>query len=786
MNPIISIAIVLLTLPTFQNLAPKGTFTTMFSRPLDVAVSGQGIVAIKASHGLVFVDGSSGKIVQTLALVDTYHDYLANLGGNGLVGIAWSDDGGRVWSADGYRVLKSASRRSNGRFAWDPDVKIPGPSGVSVPVGVAMGDGEIFVAASADNAVFAVDANRRRVAAKIHVGVSPFALLRAGSRLYVTNLGGSEPRKGERTGDSGGVAVPVDARGIASRGSLSVVDLTTRRVVKEIELGREPEAMALSRDGSRLFVLNANDDTISVVDTASDDVLRTVDLPLQAGFGASPSAIAVSPADGRIYVAEGGDDRVLLLDGDSYAAMGQFATGWYPDGIAFGTNGHIYVTSLKGWGSRGREFGFSRKELTTRLGVFEVPTVPDGYNVYDYAGLLQTLHASDVAKATTSVRAFASRPFAPDSAYLAASVVPVPVRSNQRSPFAHVVYIIKENHTYDDFFGDVVQGNGDKLLCVFPKRVTPNHHALAREYGLFDNFYVNGTMSGDGHQWTDEAATTDYVERNTASWARTYPSDGTDPLAYPSTGFIWQRVLDAGLTFRDYGEFVVSGPQIVPPSAHWMQFWNDRLHGTHFATFKNSVQLSSLKPYVDDGYPGFSLRIPDQMRADEFLRELGEFSRRGSMPSLSILQLPNDHTAGSAPKYPVPAAAVADNDYALGRIVEGIAHSPFWTNTVIFVVEDDAQDGFDHVDGHRTAALVISAYNRAHFVDSHFYNQTSILRTIEAILHLRPLTQFDANASLIVAPFGLHANAAPYTAVPNDVPLDELNPDPKGKLRHIH
>lgn len=771
MNLFVSIAAIFLTTPTFQTLAPPGTLTTFFSRPLDVAVSIQATVAIKGSHGLVFADGATGKIVQSLALTPQ-NDYTANLGGNGLVGIAWNAAGTRVWSADGYRLLKSASRRSDGRFAWDRDVKIPGAFGPSVPTGVAVGDRQVYVAASRNNAVFVVDEQTRRVVDRIHVGASPFAVLRAGSSLYVTNLGGPEPRAGERSADSGGVSVRVDARGIALQGSVSVVDLAARRTVKEIPVGRHPESMALARDGGRLFVLNANDDTISVIDTSRNDVTRVVDLPLQAAFGAAPSAIAVSPVDGRIYVAEGGDNRVLLLDGDSYAAVGEIQTGWYPDGIAFGKNGQTFITSLKGWGSRGRTFGFSRKELAARLGV---PVVPDGFNVYDYSGMLQTLDASGVTEATTSLRAFASRPFTPDRGYFDAGIVPVPVRARQRSAFRHVVYIIKENHTYDDFFGDVTQGNGDRRLCVFPMQITPNHHALASRFGLFDNFYVNGTMSGDGHQWTDEAGTTDYVERNTASWARTYPSDGTDPLAFTSTGFIWQRVIDAGMTFRDYGEFVVSGPKFTPQNARWTQIWNDRRLGSHTVTFKNDVQLRSLLPYVDMRYPGFSLRVPDQVRADEFLRELREFSKRGSMPSLSILQLPNDHTAGSAPHYPVPNAAIADNDYALGRIVEGISHSPFWKDTVIFVVEDDAQDGFDHVDGHRTAALIVSAYSRPRFVDSHFYNQTSILRTIEAILGLRPLTQFDANAPLIVAPFRLHPLATTYTAVPNRVPLDTLN-----------
>ena len=757
--------------PTDQKLEPAGQTVTFPARPLDLALSGNEL-AVKTSHGLLFADVRTGKIDQTLALPNDLVDYPKNLGGNGLAGIVWSGDGKRVWSADGFGVLRSAAIGPSGRFAWDPPIKLPGPSGhftdpkskqqdPSVPTGIALSADEryVFVACSRNDSVAIVDAQRRAVVSSIRVGVSPFALLRRGELLFVSNLGGDHAKGDELTADSGGARVRVDVRGIARPGSVSAIDLQTRRAVATIPAGRHPEAMATSPDGKSLYVLNANDDSITIIDTTRTSVIRTVALPLQNGAGANPSALAVNPSDGRLFVAEGGDDRVLVLDPSSYEPVGQIATGWYPDAVALGAQGTVFVTSLKGWGSRGNDFGFNRRSLGFRL---DVPLGREAFNVYDYAGTLQILPQSSIAAAQRSATAFAAT---------AATTEPVHL-----PPFKHVVFIIKENHTYDDYFGDVKQGNGDPRYCVFPLRVSPNHHALARRFGLFDNFYVNGTMSGDGHQWTNEAGTTDYVERNTASWAKTYPSDGTDPLAYTSSGFIWQRVLDSGRTFRDYGEFVVSEPATTPENASWQRFYDDRLHGTHTASFKNALALESLRPYVDMAYPAFTLRISDQARADEFIRELRRFERSGKLPSFVLMQLGNDHTAGSFPGYPVPTSAVADNDLALGRVVDAISHSSYWKNTVIFVVEDDAQNGVDHVDGHRTMALVISAYNKKHAVDSSFYNQTSILRTIEAIFGLRPLTQFDAASPPIADIFDSQATQAPYDAVPNRVPLDVINP----------
>ena len=397
--------------PTDQKLEPAGQTVTFPARPLDLALSGNEL-AVKTSHGLLFADVRTGNVKQTLALPNDLVDYPKNLGGNGLVGIAWSGDGKRVWSADGFGVLRSAAIGPAGRFAWDTPIKLPGPSGnftdpkskqqdPSVPTGIALGGDEryVFVACSRNDSVAIVDAQRRVVVGSIRVGVSPFALLRRGELLFVSNLGGDHAKSGEVTADSGGARVRVDARGIARAGSVSVIDIQTRRVVATIPTGRHPEAMATSPDGNSLYVLNANDDSITVIDTARTSVVRTVALPLQNGAGANPSALAVNPGDGRLFVAEGGDDRVLVLDPASYEPLGQIATGWYPDGVALGAQGTIYVTSLKGWGSRGNDFGFSRRMLDFRI---DVPFGRETYNVYDYAGTLQLLPQSSITGAQRS------------------------------------------------------------------------------------------------------------------------------------------------------------------------------------------------------------------------------------------------------------------------------------------------------------------------------------------------------------------------------------------------
>jgi hypothetical protein len=353
--------------------------------------------------------------------------------------------------------------------------------------------------------------------------------------------------------------------------------------------------------------------------------------------------------------------------------------------------------------------------------------------------------------------------------------VPVPVLPDQTSVFKHVVYIIKENRTYDQVFGDIPRGNGDTSLVEFGYEVTPNHHKLAETFALLDNFYCSGVLSADGHQWTDEAFVTDYLEKSFGGFSRSYPYDGDDALAYASSGFIWDNVLRNGLTFRDYGEFV--NAIIEPEDATFSDIYRDFTEGTGKIRIEAVANLEQLKPYLCKTFIGFPSKVPDVYRAAEFIRELKEFEKNDNFPNFIIMLLPNDHTSGTRPGMPTPRASVADNDLALGQIVEAISESKFWKETCILVTEDDPQAGLDHVDGHRTVGLVISPYTKRGEVVSTYYSQINMVRTIENILGIPAMNQLDLSAEPMADCFTGKADFTPYKAVKNNIPLDEMNPE---------
>jgi phospholipase C len=340
----------------------------------------------------------------------------------------------------------------------------------------------------------------------------------------------------------------------------------------------------------------------------------------------------------------------------------------------------------------------------------------------------------------------------------------IPRRVGEPSLIKYVFYIIKENRTYDQVFGDLPQGEGDSTLTLFGRNVSPNHHALAENFVLFDNFYVDAEVSADGHEWSMGAIATDFVEKlwPTGYSSRGFPfvAEGSFEIAYPDAGYLWDAAARAGVTYRSYGEFVRYGPN---------------------RSYPVQTRLANLQGHVAPDYPPYDLRVTDVERAAEFIRDFEELVAGDSVPQLNIIRLPNDHTAGTRPGYPTPLSMMADNDLALGRIVEAISRSPIWDETAIFVVEDDSQNGPDHIDSHRTIALVASPYAKRGFVDHTMYDTVSMLKTMELILGLAPLSQYDAAAIPMVLAFQDEADTTPFTALPNRFPLDSLNaPDAFG------
>lgn len=752
--------------PTGQRIRPAGDTLEFAGRPVDLALAPDGATLyVKDNRGVVVVDVESWTVRQEAPFPE---------GGGSMHGIAVAEDG-RVYATTAQNHLWIGMPADGGLVRWSDSVALAGPGvgdaahATGIALRSAYKDG--LVCLSRANALgVVIDGG---VEAEIDVGIAPYDVVLSpdGATAYVSNWGGRRPLADDLTAPSSGTDVVVDERGIAASGTVSVVDLGKRVTVAEIAVGLHPSDMALTRDGSRLYVANANSDTVTVIDTASHEAIRTITVrpDPSLGFGSMPNALALSDDENTLYVACGGNNAVAVValaeTGD--VVLGFIPAGWYPSALAV-ADGYLYVANVKGVGSRSRRDDDKGWHVYRHRGSVQrvaIPVSPDDMETYTRQALADArvthiLRAEERAGSSTTAR-------------------PIPARVGDPSVFEHVVYVIKENRTYDQVLGDMEQANGDPELCIFGREVTPNHHALAEQFVLLDNYYCNGVNSADGHAWTTEGNVTDHLEKSFGGFTRSY-TWGNDPLTYSSSGFIWDNVLAGGLSFRNFGEMDYAEP--VPEDASFEAIYRDFVDEAGEIRFTRTIGIDRLARYSSPTYPGWNMRIPDVLRAERFLSELAGFEERGGFPNFTIVYLPNDHTSGTAPGAPTPRAQVADNDLALGRVVDGITHSRFWPKTCIFVIEDDPQAGFDHVDGHRSLCLVVSPYTARGRVVSEFYNQTSVLHTMSRMLGLPPMNQMDAMAPLMETCFVDAPDPTPYDALPNLVPLDEMNPD-LGALR---
>jgi YVTN family beta-propeller protein len=745
---------------TKQTIRPAGESLEYHGTPVDLVLSPDGsTVFAKDGSQILAIDAAKWTIKQQLK-------YQPRMGGS-MHGIAVSKDGLRVYVTCGA-FLCEAKIDESGEASWLRSIDMPG-AGKRVetyPCGVAISPDQktALVCLSIDNSLAIVDLEKGELSARIDVGVAPYgvAIGADGKRAYVSNWGGRRPKSGERTAKSAGTDTLIDEHGVACSGTISVIDLIERKQISEIEVGLHPADLKLNRDGSRLFVANANSDTVSVIDTSAMSVVETISVrpDPKLPFGSMSNALALSEDEKKLFVANGGNNAIVVVDLNSKPARveGFIPTAWYPGAIAANGN-QIFVANVKGIGTRD-DSGKGKWSVRATRGSFSKIVIPTKSQLDEYT---QRVH--DDAMIPQSLRAW-------EKAQAGAKPTPVPARVGEPSVFEHIVYIIKENRTYDQVLGDIGKGNSDPKLCIYGKEVTPNHHALADQFVLLDNYYCNGVRSTDGHAWATEGLAVDFLEKAAGAWTRSYPFWGNDPLAFASTGFIWDNALLHGLSFRNYGEMSTSA--ISPPSK-FIDVYNDWQNKTGKLKFEHTLGIEPMRAYTHPNYPGWNLRIPDQVRADIFLKEFEQNKQRGQFANLNIVYLPNDHTSGLTVGNPTPAAQVADNDLAVGRVVEAISHSPFWPKTCIFVIEDDPQDGFDHVDGHRSFCLVISPYTKRGAVVSNFYNQTSVLHTIELMLGLPPMNQLDAMAPAMKECFTDRADRSPYTGLKNNVPLDQIN-----------
>lgn len=791
--------------PVNQVLTPYGRQIELAGlRPQALALSPDGrhlLVSGKTSELLV-IDVAAGSVIQRVSLpndgqleppkVVSLNILVPDFSGQvSYTGLIYSPDGKRVFLSNVNGSIKVFAANEAGAVRPSHTISLPLANAPrrkpEIPSGLAVSaDGsKLYVCGNLSNRLFEIDAETGALLRSFDVGMAPYDVVITGNRAFVSNWAGRRPGAGDLTGPAGrGTTVRVDpVRHISSEGSVTIIHLNENKISKELITGLHASALAVSPDQKYVVCANAGSDHLSIVDVNSETVIENVWVKSKPSdlFGASPNALAFDATGKTLFVANGTQNAIAVLDFDpedrgETRVRGLIPAGWFPGALAFDRRqGALYVANIKGLPIKARKQG---------KGV--------GFNSHHYHGsvsLMPVPNSEDLAKlserAAKNIRrgAIAQAALPPRSDQPARAI---PERIGEPSLIKHVVYIIKENRTYDQVFGALKHGRGQAELCIFGQDITPNQHQLVKQFVLLDNTYCAGILSADGHQWSTTAFSTDYMEKSFAGFPRSYPDgmgeDEADALAYSPAGFLWDNAVAHQKSIRNYGEFMA--PKVrwsdpakkgVPEYLACYRTWKGE---SKEVVFESEPSVESIRSFSPTAYVGWEMSVPDQYRADFIIRELKEFEAKGEYPNLTIICLPNDHTSGASPGCPTPASCMADNDLAFGRIVDALSHSKFWSQMAIIAIEDDPQAGWDHVSGYRTTAYCVSPYAKRGVTVSTQYNTTSVIRTIEQILGLPPMNQFDASATPMFDCFTNQADLTPFQSVPNLVPLDQMNPSP--------
>ncbi len=795
----------LLTMPYNKILTPAGT-QLFFGDPglenhaLDVALSpDKKTVAVEGRYSIVFINTATNKIIHRFVL----RSYDKSNAMNTYSGITWFVENNKQYLLWGTRnnVLKALWNGKTAEVVKTYNFQPKKGVRASIPNEIVVkkeNDKPVaYVVLNGNDEVVKIGLETGNTIWKQPVGLAPYGICFANNKLYVTNWSGTTRQKP----NSVTAGIPwekalVDRYGTAASGSVSVLNPQSGAIIKEIKTGLHPNDIICNAQQSYVFVANGNDDNITVIDTKTDKVAETIPVRLNKDsnpyFGDSPNGLAITSNGSTLYVANGMDNAlaVVKLGNRIFSkstlkqsrVTGFIPTAAYPGGICLLNDQTLYVANIESVGAKltvkenNKAFHTFYKgtfdTLKSTAGAFNahrmlasvsVIPVPDNNQLKDYS---KSVIDNNRQNRLALLKLLPRKGVKP---------VPLPQRIGEPSVFKHVVYIIKENRTYDQILGDIKKANGDANLCTFGKKVTPNAHKLVNSYVLLDNYKASGKCSSEGHVWTDASIVTDYIEKNVRAWFRSYTHVLYDAMAYPKTGFLWDNALDHGKSVRIYGE---ACKPVWKGKKTWTDIYNGFLQNKPFE-FTNNTTIDRVRGILSPNYPGYdSHNIPDVLRARAFIYELKTMEKmeKDVMPDLSIIALPDDHTAGTSSKHPTPRAMVADNDYALGQIIDALSRSKYWKNTVVFVTEDDSQSGWDHVSAYRTVGMVISPYSKTGKVISTDYNQTSMIRTIEQILGLPPMNIMDATATPMFDVFSEEADFTPYHVVKNQIPLNEMNP----------
>jgi YVTN family beta-propeller protein len=794
-----------------QTLTPAGKIIELGSpvRAKSVALNPNG----KSSSGAVLLMGSpqpiivfntaTGEVVQRFTPAYPEGADSRSRRAGSFTGITYSVDGKRLFfSQDNNHFVIANVNAQTGLLTDGQSVELPEPppgrpyykpKAVN-PGGIAVSaDGKrAYVVLNVANTLGVIDlaASPARLIGQIPVGNAPNSVVIQGKYAYVSNEGGRPATSADFTNYSDGTPIVADPKdAFAITGTVSVVDLPAGKEVKTINVGMHPAGMTVS--ASYLYVANSYSDSLSVIDLNTDEVVRTIDIsvPIAGGvFGSGPNGVAVT-GDGRAYVTLGQANAVgvINLQGrDAHPVIGYIPTGYFPTSIAYDkARKQLVVADDKGLGTHtpARSGDLSGFNTHHDLGTVNLIPLP---NANQLARFSKQVFDNNHWNLTTNIEV------GPEYVDSHAAPVAVPKHIGEPSLIKYVFLIIKENRTYDQMLGDVKWANGDPSLAIFASAV-PNQHEIVKRFPLLDNVYAPSRQSADGHPWIGMSGSFYSNDILSPDWIRSYPGGNSDDaLTYTPKGFLWTTAEARGLSARLYGEW--SDDTKLPKKSDgtnytWSDFYNTALckegkaPASSCVVPDNAVRMTSSIPsaakILDPRYPHFDLTIPDQYRMDYWIPEFQRLDAASQVPNLTILWLPNDHTAGTTKGQPFPINYQADNDLALGRLVEAISHSKVWGQSAIFVEEDDSQSGVDHVDGHRQPVFVISPYTVAPQAPGQgqvihtTYTAENINRTIENILGMQPLTQFDLVASPMFDAFQNTPNLTPFDHVPAVIPLDQ-------------
>ncbi|MEZ0541211.1 SMP-30/gluconolactonase/LRE family protein [Fibrella arboris] len=722
-----------INLPNGWSLTPPGNSLDLDDLPLTMVVS--------ASKKLMAIT-NNGQSTQSITLVDVNTRKIVDTArvGKAYVGLAFSDDETTLYASGGNDNKILTYRIDNQQLVSDEPILLGKPWPVKIsPTGLCVDSSKdrLYVVTKEDSSLYVADTKNRRVVRRITIGSAAYTCLLSPSRneLYVSLWGGS------------GVAI---------------IDVNTLQIVAKVATNKNPNDLLLTHDGKYLFVANGNDNTVALIDVARRQVIETLTASLfpDAPVGTTPNGLALSDDENTLYIANADNNCLAVFDvsrmGHSLSS-GFIPTGWYPTAVKV-IGSTLFVTNGKGFSSKANPKGPNPVRTRTPQQVGPNPQANPGPVQY-IAGLFKgTLSMIDVPEpdilAAYSRLVYANTPYTKRKELQTEGETgnPIPMRvGGPRSPIKYVFYIIKENRTYDQILGDMTEGNGDASLCLFPQKVTPNQHALAKEFVLLDNFYVDAEVSADGHNWSSAAYANDYVEKTwvTSYGGRggTYDYEGQKEIAHPRDGFIWDHCQRAGLSYRSYGWFADD----------------------------EKPNIQTLDNHFCPTFKGYNLGYMDTKREAAWEADFDALVAAGNVPRFNTVRFGNDHTSGARIGLPTPDAAVADNDLAVGKFVEHLSKSPIWKESVVFILEDDAQNGPDHVDAHRSIAFVAGGYVKRGFVDHTMYSTSGMLRTIELILGLKPMSQYDAAATPMWRCFDKKANPASYTARAAGIDLNQKN-----------